>query len=96
MLSFIVGCHVTLGDMAPGTPVVVLMWPALVHLVTLFLVVVGGGDGCGWRPLMMVRKCCRGVVVTKVGGGGKKRMAVFGEYDCQINIVCYPSQINKL
>jgi len=31
-----------------------------------------------------------------VGGSGKKRVAVFGEDDCQTNIVCYPLQINKL
>jgi hypothetical protein len=36
------------------------MWPALVHLVTwrcdvvLAVVVVGVGDGCGWRPLVTV------------------------------------------
>jgi len=36
------------------------------------------------------------VVVGRRDGGGKKRVAMFGEHDCQTNIVCYPSQINKL
>jgi len=33
--------------------------------------------------------------VGRRDGGGKKRVAVFGEHECQTNIVCYPSQINK-
>ena len=30
------------------------------------------------------------------GGGGKKREAMFGKHACQTNLICYPSQINKL
>jgi len=30
------------------------------------------------------------------GGGGKKSEVMFGKHDCQTNIVCYLSQINKL
>ena len=33
--------------------------------------------------------------MSMVGGGGKKRMAMFGKYDCQTNIDCCLSQINK-
>ena len=38
---------------------------------------------------------CVVVVVMSMVGGGKKRVAVFGKYNCQINIVCCLSQINK-
>jgi len=31
----------------------------------------------------------------KKSDGGKQRVVMFGEYDYQINIVCYPSEINK-
>jgi hypothetical protein len=71
-LSFVICFHVALSDVASGTPppFVMSMWLALIHLVTwrcLAGVVMGVGDGCGWRreetmfgPLWAVTK----------GGGG--------------------------
>jgi hypothetical protein len=52
------------------------MWPALIHLVTwccdviLAVVVMGMGDGCGWRPLVTVM-FSPSWAVTKGGGGDK-------------------------
>jgi len=55
-------------------------------MVALRLLVVVGIRGESQRAV---------AVMSMVGGGGKKRVAMFGEHDCQTNIVCYPSQINK-
>ena len=37
--------------------------------------------------------CAVVIVTSMVGGGGKKRVAMFGKYDCQTNIICCLSQI---
>ena len=36
------------------------------------------------------------MVVGRRDGGGRKRVAVFGDHHCQTNIVCYSLEINKL
>jgi hypothetical protein len=62
---------------------IMLMWLALVHLVTwccLAVVVMCVGDGCGWRPLVTVSLDRMGgvdvVVVNEVVVGGRKMFDV--------------------
>jgi hypothetical protein len=57
------------------------------------------GDECGWWRLTMVMSTAVSSVaggVDEHGGGGGKKSDVFGDHDCQTNIVCWPTSISDL